>query len=138
MTQICELFDKFENLHNVVTESFESVNEFTKKISTLFSRCRASGSTDVMINLCDVEVNPNRAEQLVLVGEMILQHNFHLKSGGRPLRIAFLGNRILVENSIPDLNMSETETLTLTFKTMPEEAQAWLTNLPDPMNSIPH
>jgi len=119
------LIQKPDYLYVEVSGVYE-MQDAIYKFPLVISTCRLLGLDKALIDFRQLEGNIAATEKIIYAEGILDHYKLHLSSGGRPLRIAFVGKAPQVSTYEPGIDIANSEGIPFTLTTDLEESLSWL------------
>jgi len=119
------LIQKPDYLYAEVSGVYE-MQDAIDKFPLIISTCRQLILDKALIDFRQLDGKIHATEKLIYTQSVLDQYKLHLSSGGRPLRIAFVGKAPQISSYEPGIDIAKSEGIPVTMTTDFEEALSWL------------
>jgi hypothetical protein len=109
----------------VVTGNFE-LDQALEGFHQVFKACRLTGHDRVVIDNRQLVGGMSTTEEVAYAGGAVRHYQDHLRNGGSPLKLAYVGNPSFIKTWQPGVNLARKEGLEVFTTTEMDETLAWL------------
>ena len=120
-----EFIEESGYLHCKISGPYSGAREAIEFFGQVILRSRCSGLTNILYDTRDMTDYPGATEKIIYMSRIIDQHDNYIAFGGKPLRVAFLGNK--EENPVysPGLEVAASREFAALSTSDLKEALAW-------------
>lgn len=114
-----------DHIRLVMSGVFET-QEASLRFTDAFAMSRITDLSKILIDFRSLQGVPAATEKLLCVINIEKQYNEHLKGGGQPLRVAYLGSAPAISSYRPGYDWMKLANLPFNVFTDEHEADLWL------------
>ena len=87
-----EFIEEPNYLHCKISGAYSGISKAIEFFGQIILRSRCSGLTNILYDTREMTDYPGATEKIIYMSRIIDQHDSYVAFGGKPLRVAFLGN----------------------------------------------
>ena len=127
--RVCHLDVQFELVGSRLIATVSGINEPDEAVfrfQWMLDACRSGKVGEVLIDYRDLKGHGSAVQEIIYATRIVDLYRGYLLQGGRPLRLAYVGNDAFVGGWVPGAEIAGEAGLDVIVTTSLDEAVAWL------------
>ena len=120
-----EFRDMGDHVLVVATGTFD-LDQAVGRFPEILRACRHWGRDRVLIDNRALEGKMDTSQEMTYASGVVRHYEAHLRSGGSPLRMVFVGNPSFIKTWQPGINLARKEDMDVHATTDMDQALVWL------------